>query len=100
MTAQLRASYLFLLLLAGFVQTENNAEKMKTDCYKDVKDTIYEYSAVTLNGKEHIQFNQYAGKPVLFVNVATYCGLTAQYPGMSVRGEDMYLISSFLRKEM
>lgn len=53
----------------------------QTDCYKDVKDTIYEYSAVTLNGKEHIQFNQYAGKPVLFVNVATYCGLTAQYPG-------------------
>nr|XP_008505744.1 PREDICTED: epididymal secretory glutathione peroxidase [Equus przewalskii] len=89
MTAQLRASYLFLLLLAGFVQTENNAEKMKTDCYKDVKDTIYEYSAVTLNGKEHIQFNQYADKPVLFVNVATYCGLTAQYPELNTLQEEL-----------
>lgn len=51
------------------------------DCYKDVKGTIYDYEALTLNGNEHIQFKQYAGKPVLFVNVATYCGLTAQYPG-------------------
>lgn len=43
---------------------------------------IYDYGAFTLNGKkEHIQFKQYAGKHVLFVNVATYCGLTAQYPG-------------------
>ena len=53
------------------------------DCYKDVKGTIYDYDAFTLNGKEHIQFKQYAGKHVLFVNVATYCGLTAQYPGKS-----------------
>ena len=53
------------------------------DCYKDVKGTIYDYDAFTLNGKEHIQFKQYVGKHVLFVNVATYCGLTAQYPGKS-----------------
>ena len=37
------------------------------DCYKDVKGTIYDYDAFTLNGKEHIQFKQYAGKHVLFV---------------------------------
>ncbi|XP_023396011.1 epididymal secretory glutathione peroxidase [Loxodonta africana] len=70
------------------------------NCYKDVKGTIYDYDALTLNGKEHIQFKKYAGKHVLFVNVATYCGLTAQYPGMSVQGVDIYLISSFLKKEM
>lgn len=51
------------------------------DCYKDVKGTIYDYEALSLNGKEHIPFKQYAGKHVLFVNVATYCGLTIQYPG-------------------
>jgi hypothetical protein len=46
-----------------------------------VTDTIYEYGAVTLNDKKYIQFKQYAGKHVLFVNVASYCDLTAQYPG-------------------
>lgn len=51
------------------------------DCYKGVTGTIYEYGALTLNGEEYIQFKQYAGKHVLFVNVATYWGLTAQYPG-------------------
>ncbi|KAL2791474.1 epididymal secretory glutathione peroxidase isoform 2 precursor [Daubentonia madagascariensis] len=100
MTAQLRASCLFPFLLAGFVQTNPKSEKMKMDCYKDVKGTIYDYDALALNGKEYIQFKQYAGKHVLFVNVATYCGLTAQYPGMSVQVEDLCLISSFLRKGM
>lgn len=51
------------------------------DCYKGVTGTIYEYGALTLNGEEYIPFKQYAGKHVLFVNVATYWGLTAQYPG-------------------
>ncbi|XP_012668236.1 epididymal secretory glutathione peroxidase isoform X2 [Otolemur garnettii] len=100
MTAQLRVGYLFPFLLAGFVQTNPRMEKIKMDCYKDVKGTIYDYDAFALNGKHYIQFKQYTGKHVLFVNVATYCGLTAQYPGMSVQGEDLYLISSFLRKGM
>uniref|UniRef100_A0A8C9J4E2 Epididymal secretory glutathione peroxidase n=1 Tax=Panthera tigris altaica TaxID=74533 RepID=A0A8C9J4E2_PANTA len=101
MMAQLPASSLFPLLLVGVTcMNPKPPEKVKMDCYKDVKGTIYEYDALTLNGKEHIQFKQYAGKHVLFVNVATYCGLTAQYPGMCVQGEDMYRISSFLRKGM
>ncbi|XP_021571054.1 epididymal secretory glutathione peroxidase isoform X2 [Carlito syrichta] len=100
MIAHLRAFCLFPLLLASFVQTDSNQEKMKMDCYKDVKGTIYDYGAHTLNGKEHISFKKYVGKHVLFVNVATYCGLTVQYPGMSVQGEDLFLISSFLRKGM
>ncbi|XP_006908449.1 epididymal secretory glutathione peroxidase isoform X1 [Pteropus alecto] len=89
MTAQLRASYLFPLLLAGFVQTNSKPEKMKMDCYKGVEGTIYEYDALTLNGKEHIPFKQYVGKHVLFVNVATYCGLTVQYPELSTLQEEL-----------
>ncbi|XP_062043336.1 epididymal secretory glutathione peroxidase isoform X2 [Lepus europaeus] len=100
MAAQLRASYLVPLLLAGLVLTNSKPEKMKMNCYKDVKGTIYNYEAFTLNGKERIQFKQYAGKYVLFVNVATYCALTAQYPGMSVQAKGLCLISSFLRKGM
>ncbi|KAF6364498.1 glutathione peroxidase 5 [Rhinolophus ferrumequinum] len=89
MTAHLTASYLFPLLLAGFVQTDAKLEKVKMDCYKDVKGTIYEYDAFTLNGKERILFKQYMGKHVLFVNVATYCGLTVQYPELNTLQEEL-----------
>uniref|UniRef100_A0AAA9TM82 Glutathione peroxidase n=1 Tax=Bos taurus TaxID=9913 RepID=A0AAA9TM82_BOVIN len=49
----------------------------KVDCYKGVTGTIYEYGALTLNGEEYIQFKQYVGKHVLFVNV-TDTAFTAQ----------------------
>ncbi|PNJ21075.1 GPX5 isoform 3 [Pongo abelii] len=100
MTTQLRVVHLLPLLLACFVQTSPKQEKMKMDCHKDEKGTIYDYEAIALNKNEYVSFKQYVGKHILFVNVATYCGLTAQYPGMSVQGEDLYLISSFLRKGM
>uniref|UniRef100_H0WUJ7 Glutathione peroxidase n=1 Tax=Otolemur garnettii TaxID=30611 RepID=H0WUJ7_OTOGA len=89
MTAQLRVGYLFPFLLAGFVQTNPRMEKIKMDCYKDVKGTIYDYDAFALNGKHYIQFKQYTGKHVLFVNVATYCGLTAQYPELNALQEEL-----------
>ncbi|XP_040611580.1 epididymal secretory glutathione peroxidase isoform X2 [Mesocricetus auratus] len=100
MTMKLRVFCLVPLLLASYVQATPRREKMKRDCYTDVKGTIYDYEAFAINGKERIQFKQYAGKHVLFVNVATYCGLTMQYPGMFVLEEDIYLISSFLQKGM
>uniref|UniRef100_A0A8C0QUB3 glutathione peroxidase n=1 Tax=Canis lupus dingo TaxID=286419 RepID=A0A8C0QUB3_CANLU len=37
--------------------------------YNGVMGTIYEYGALTLNSEEYVQFKQYAGKHVLFVNV-------------------------------
>ncbi|XP_066217580.1 epididymal secretory glutathione peroxidase-like [Saccopteryx leptura] len=89
MAAHFGASCLFPLLLAGFVQTNPSPEKMKMECYKDVKGTIYEYDAFTLNGKELISFKQYVGKHVLFVNVATYCGLTLQYPELNALQEEL-----------
>lgn len=54
---------------------------LQVDCNKGVNGTIYEYGAKTLDGGEYVQFQQYAGKHVLFVNVASFCGLTATYPG-------------------
>uniref|UniRef100_H0WUJ4 Glutathione peroxidase 3 n=2 Tax=Otolemur garnettii TaxID=30611 RepID=H0WUJ4_OTOGA len=68
---QFWASCLFSLFLVGFTQQILKPEQMKVDCNKDVAGTIYEYGALTLDG-EYIQFKQYAGKHVLFVNVATY----------------------------
>ncbi|XP_015362655.1 epididymal secretory glutathione peroxidase [Marmota monax] len=89
MMAQLRASCLFLFLLIDFMPTDAKQDKMKMDCYKDVKGTIYNYEAFTLNGMERIQFKQYEGKYILFVNVATYCGLTAQYPELNELQEEL-----------
>lgn len=67
---------------------------LQTNCYRDVKGTIYDYEALTLNRNELIQFKQFAGKLILLVNVATYCGLTAQYPGES--SEPQLLGTEFL----
>uniref|UniRef100_A0A8D0GF34 Glutathione peroxidase n=1 Tax=Sphenodon punctatus TaxID=8508 RepID=A0A8D0GF34_SPHPU len=48
------------------------------DCYSSVPGSIYEYGALTIDGDEYVPFKKYAGKMLLFVNVATY-GLTLQY---------------------
>lgn len=54
---------------------------LQVNCNKGVTGTIYDYGAKTLNGGEYVPFQQYAGKYILFVNVASFCGLTATYPG-------------------
>ncbi|XP_075827179.1 epididymal secretory glutathione peroxidase isoform X1 [Microtus pennsylvanicus] len=89
MTMQLKVFCLVPLLLASYVQTFSKPEKMKMNCYKDVKGTIYDYETLSLNGKDRVQFKQYAGKHVLFVNVATYCSLTIQYPELSALQKDL-----------
>jgi len=44
-------------------------------------DTIHEFSAKTLGGKE-ISLSDYKGKVVLIVNTASKCGFTPQYAGL------------------
>lgn len=72
MARLLRASCLLSLLLAGFVPPSRGQEKSKTDCHAGVSGTIYDYGALTIDGQEYIPFKQYAGKYILFVNVASY----------------------------
>lgn len=48
-------------------------------------ETIYQFSARSLNGKE-ISMETYKGKTVLIVNTASKCGLTPQYEGL----EELY----------
>ena len=50
-------------------------------CDSSTDGTIYSYRATTLNGSRTVSFSEYAGKTVLFVNVASYWGLTFQYLG-------------------
>lgn len=54
---------------------------LQVDCNKGVTGTVYEYGANTIDGGGFVNFQQYAGKHILFVNVAPFCGLTATYPG-------------------
>uniref|UniRef100_A0A8D1F0X3 Glutathione peroxidase n=1 Tax=Sus scrofa TaxID=9823 RepID=A0A8D1F0X3_PIG len=82
-----RASCLISLLLAGFLPPSRGQEKSKTDCYRGVSGTIYEYGALTIDGEEYIPFKKYAGKYVLFVNVASY-GLTGQYVELNALQEE------------
>lgn len=42
----------------------------QVDCYDSV--AIYNYGATTIHGNDYIPFEKYAGKVILFVNVATY----------------------------
>jgi len=43
--------------------------------------TIYDIRAKTINGEEQ-SLGDYAGKPLLIVNVASQCGLTPHYAGL------------------
>ncbi len=43
--------------------------------------TIYDFSAVTLAGKE-VSMAAYRGQPMLIVNTASKCGFTPQYEGL------------------
>uniref|UniRef100_A0ABI7YDU6 Glutathione peroxidase n=4 Tax=Felidae TaxID=9681 RepID=A0ABI7YDU6_FELCA len=88
MARLLRASCLLSLLLAGFVPPSRGQEKSKTDCHAGGSGTIYEYGALTIDGEEYIPFKQYAGKYILFVNVASY-GLTGQYVELNALQEEL-----------
>uniref|UniRef100_A0A8C9CHA5 Glutathione peroxidase n=1 Tax=Phocoena sinus TaxID=42100 RepID=A0A8C9CHA5_PHOSS len=83
MIVQLRASYLFPLFLAGFVQSNSKLEKVSD--HQRGWDRAQRWSLLSCSQI----LPSYAGKHVLFVNVATYCGLTAQYSEMSALQEEL-----------
>lgn len=49
--------------------------------------TLYDFSLNQLNGKP-IDWNEYKGKKVLLVNVASQCGLTPQYTQLQELNEE------------
>lgn len=67
-----KGSWIFPLFLAGFIQPNQGQQEQKVDCYDSVRGTVYDYGALTLDADEYVPFQKYAGKLMLFVNVATY----------------------------
>jgi glutathione peroxidase len=65
------AGLLSIVCLLGTISTASAEEKKDGDTVLDVK-------MKSLEGKD-VDLNQYKGKVVLFVNVASKCGLTPQY---------------------
>uniref|UniRef100_A0AC11DTA9 Glutathione peroxidase 3 n=1 Tax=Ovis aries TaxID=9940 RepID=A0AC11DTA9_SHEEP len=51
---------------------QGTSDLCQMDCHAGVGGTIYEYGALTIDGEEYIPFKRYAGKYILFVNVASY----------------------------
>uniref|UniRef100_A0A673BKL8 Glutathione peroxidase n=1 Tax=Sphaeramia orbicularis TaxID=375764 RepID=A0A673BKL8_9TELE len=47
-------------------------ERCLFQCDSSTDDTIYNYHAKTLNGSHTVNFSEFRGKAVLFINVATY----------------------------
>ena len=75
----------FMLLLSGFSYqriAKKSSEKSPS------KASFYELKAISID-QEEISFEQYRGKKVLIVNVATKCGYTYQYEGMQ-KLNDLY----------
>jgi glutathione peroxidase len=75
---------IFFLAFAGvfiYSLSEANASKMKRlgmDAYK----SFYDLKISAIDGKEVISMNDFKGKYILCVNVASECGYTKQYAGL------------------
>ncbi|KAA8589110.1 hypothetical protein FQN60_010455 [Etheostoma spectabile] len=63
--------HIFPLLLLGLLRP-CDAEAAFTQRCEYTHDTIYKYQAKTLNQSRTVNFSDYKGKSVLFINVATY----------------------------
>ena len=75
----------FMILLSGFSYkriTKKSSEKSLSTA------SFYDLKAISMD-QEEISFEQYKGKKVLIVNVATKCGYTYQYEGMQ-KLNDLY----------
>lgn len=60
------------LLLLGLLRPCTAAGAPFTQRCESTDGTIYKYKAKTLNGSHSVNFSDYTGKSVLFINVATY----------------------------
>lgn len=73
------AAFALIGLVACGGSTEKNTETEKTETTNTEKEmSVYNVPVKYLNG-ETLNWNDYKGKRIMFVNVASECGLTPQY---------------------
>lgn len=79
----LSLSFLILVLSCG--KTLERPEQLNgaqsQEGQKTMESTFYTFRMQDIDGKE-VDFNQFKGKKVLLVNVASECGFTPQYEGL------------------
>ena len=66
----------YLILFAIMFSLFSTAQSLK-----DPSTSVYDIKINTLDGKP-LDLNEYKGKKILFVNVASECGFTKQYAGL------------------
>lgn len=82
MTAKQR---ILKLLYPAFMKltkaTNRNADAVSNTANKQPATPFYSLRSKSTDGKE-VSFDQYKGKKVVLVNVASFCGYTSQYDGL------------------
>ncbi|TYP97409.1 glutathione peroxidase [Tenacibaculum adriaticum] len=71
----MKLTYLLPLLLFTFISCKSQTNKKTTTM------SLYDVKIKNLQGKE-MNFSDFKGKKILFVNVASKCGFTPQYEGL------------------
>lgn len=79
----MRSLMVSLLVLCVFVHSQDSSAQETKSKVPDVLN----FKMKALNGKE-IDLGQFKGKVILFVNVASECGLTPQYQGLQKLHKD------------
>lgn len=73
------------LFLVGAVGAQSSCAQDESDSAKDEK-SIYDFKVKTITGEE-VSLEDYKGKTILIVNVASKCGYTRQYSEMQAAYE-------------
>ncbi len=80
-TKQKVLKFLYPAIMGLTKLVKKNADVLSNTAKKDPAVSFYSLKFNTTDGKE-VSFEQFKGKKVVLVNVASFCGYTSQYDGL------------------